>query len=197
MSDWGFDFVRLPMAYPQWIDYDSSKPIRPEDMHKIKESALDPIDELIALAHKYKLHVSLNLHRAPGFCMNSGFQEPYNLWKDSEAQEAFCFQWGMWAKRYKDTPAAKISFDLLNEPCTRKDMNDQSNTKTGTAANWTASCSNCCSSTEPQRSPKPVFKRSKSRPRRAGSKLSDCSRAIISNRLRSTIARVSRSGAAT
>lgn len=125
MSDWGFDFVRLPMAYPQWIDYDASKPIRPEDMRKIKESALEPIDELIALAHKYKLHVSLNLHRAPGFCVNSGFQEPYNLWKDAEAQEAFCYQWGMWAKRYKDTPAAKISFDLLNEPCTREDMNDQ------------------------------------------------------------------------
>ena len=125
MSDWGFDFVRLPMAYPQWVDYDTSKPIRPEDMTKIKERALEPIDELIAMAHKYKLHVSLNLHRAPGYCVNSGFQEPFNLWKDKEAQDAFYFHWAMWAKRYKDTPASKISFDLLNEPSMREDMNDQ------------------------------------------------------------------------
>jgi hypothetical protein len=125
MSDWGFDFVRLPMAYPQWIDYDASKAIRHEDMQKIKESALEPIDELIAMAHKYKLHVSLNLHRAPGYCVNSGFQEPFNLWRDKEAQEAFYFHWAMWAKRYKDTPSSKISFDLLNEPSMREDMNDQ------------------------------------------------------------------------
>jgi endoglucanase len=125
MSDWGFDFVRLPMAYPQWIDYDASKPIKPEDMFKIRESALEPIDQLVSLAHKYRLHVSLNLHRAPGYCVNSGFEEPYNLWKDPEALEAFCFQWRMWAKRYKDTASSKISFDLLNEPCLREDMNDQ------------------------------------------------------------------------
>jgi endoglucanase len=125
MSDWGFDFVRLPMAYPQWIDYDASKPIRPEDMFKIRESALEPIDQLISLAHKHGLHVSLNLHRAPGFCVNSGFEEPYNLWKDAAALEAFCFQWGMWAKRFKEVSPAKISFDLLNEPCMREDMNDQ------------------------------------------------------------------------
>jgi endoglucanase len=125
MSDWGFDFVRLPMAYPQWIDYDASKPIQPADMFKIKESALEPIDAMVTLAHKYKLHVSLNLHRAPGYCVNAGFQEPYNLWKDAEALEAFCFQWGMWAKRYKDMTPAQISFDLLNEPSMREDMNDQ------------------------------------------------------------------------
>jgi hypothetical protein len=31
----------------------------------------------------------------------------------------------MWAKRFKDVPASKLSFDLLNEPCMRSDMNDQ------------------------------------------------------------------------
>lgn len=125
MSDWGFDFVRLPMAYPQWIDFDGSKPIRPEDMYKIRESALERIDKVIALAHKYRIHVSLNLHRAPGFCVNSGFEEPYNLWKDPEAEKAFCFHWNMWAKRYKDVSSNLISFDLVNEPCMREDMNDQ------------------------------------------------------------------------
>jgi endoglucanase len=125
MSDWGFDFVRLPMAYPRWIDFDSTKPIRPEDMVKIKASTLDEIDGLVALAHKHKLHVSLNLHRAPGYCVNAGFQEPFNLWKDPEALEAFCFHWSLWAKRYKDMRSTQISFDLVNEPSMREDMNDQ------------------------------------------------------------------------
>lgn len=125
MSDWGFDFVRLPMAYPQWIDFDPSQRITPEDMYKIKESALEYIDGIVEMAHKYGLHVSLNLHRAPGYCVNAGFHEPFNLWKDQEALDAFCFHWAMWAKRYKDIPPSKISFDLVNEPCMRDDMNDQ------------------------------------------------------------------------
>jgi len=125
MSDWGFDFVRLPMAYPRWIDFDRSKPIRQEDMVRIREDVLEEIDGLVGMAHKHGLHVSLNLHRAPGYCVNAGFQEPFNLWKDQEALDAFCFHWGMWAKRYKGMPPARISFDLVNEPSWREDMNDQ------------------------------------------------------------------------
>ncbi len=125
MSDWGFDFVRLPMAYPQWIDFDRSRPITPDDMTKISERALEYIDGLVAMAHKHGLHVSLNMHRAPGYCVNAGFDEPFNLWKDQAALEAFCFQWETWAKRYKDMPPSKISFDLVNEPSMREDMNDQ------------------------------------------------------------------------
>jgi aryl-phospho-beta-D-glucosidase BglC (GH1 family) len=57
--------------------------------------------------------------------VNAGFHEPYNLWKDQAALDAFCFHWNMWAKRYKNVSADKISFDLLNEPSMREDMNDQ------------------------------------------------------------------------
>ena len=71
------------------------------------------------------MHVSLNLHRAPGYCVNAGFYEPYNLWTDQAALDAFCFHWNMWAKRYKNIAADKISFDLVNEPSMREDMNDQ------------------------------------------------------------------------
>jgi aryl-phospho-beta-D-glucosidase BglC (GH1 family) len=99
MSDWGFDFVRIPMAYPQWIDFDPAQRITPDDMYKIKESALEYIDGLVEMAHQHNLHVSLNFHRAPGYCVNAGFHEPFNLWKDQEALDAFCFHWGMWAER--------------------------------------------------------------------------------------------------
>lgn len=86
---------------------------------------LEEIDQLIFLAHKYHLHVSLNLHRGPGYCINAGFHEPFNLWKDKEAQDAFYFHWGMWAERYKNISPDKLSFDLLNEPAYIEDMNDQ------------------------------------------------------------------------
>ncbi|MEJ7683930.1 MAG: cellulase family glycosylhydrolase [Segetibacter sp.] len=125
MRDWGFDFVRIPIAYPYYINIDTSKNITPEDVYKINAEAVDRIDSLVTMAHKYNMHVSLNLHRAPGYCVNAGFHEPYNLWTDEEAQKAFYFHWSMWAKRYKNVSSKKISFDLLNEPSLREDMNDQ------------------------------------------------------------------------
>ena len=125
MADWGFDFVRIPMAYPSYLKFDRSQPISPKRVRKIDRKATDRIEELVYLAHKYGLHVSLNLHRAPGYCVNAGFQEPYNLWKDEEALEDFCFHWKFWAKRFKNVSREKISFDLLNEPSLREDMNDQ------------------------------------------------------------------------
>jgi endoglucanase len=125
MADWGFNFVRIPMAYPSYIDIDRSKNITPDDVYKIKPEAVDTIDALVNKALKHNMHVSLNLHRAPGYCVNAGFYEPYNLWRDQAALDAFCFHWNMWAKRYKNVSESKISFDLVNEPSMREDMNDQ------------------------------------------------------------------------
>jgi aryl-phospho-beta-D-glucosidase BglC (GH1 family) len=125
MHDWGFDFVRIPIAYPYYLNIDRTKNITPEDVYKIDEEAVERVDKLVMLAHKYGMHVSLNLHRAPGYCINAGFHEPYNLWRDEEAQKAFNFHWNMWAKRYKNVSDKKISFDLVNEPSMREDMNDQ------------------------------------------------------------------------
>jgi len=125
MADWGFDFVRIPMAYPSYLKIDRSQPIRPKQVRKIDKRAVERVEELVYLAHKYNLHVSLNLHRAPGFCVNAGFEEPYNLWKDYEAMDDFCYHWKFWAKRFKNVSPDKLSFDLLNEPCLREDMNDQ------------------------------------------------------------------------
>ncbi|MEP7145150.1 MAG: cellulase family glycosylhydrolase [Ferruginibacter sp.] len=125
MQDWGFNFIRLPIAYPCYLDFDRSKNITPEQVYHIDEKAVDQVQSLVTMAHKYNMHVSLNLHRAPGYCVNAGFNEPYNLWKDEEAQKAFYFHWGMWAKRFKNMSDKKISFDLVNEPSTREDMNDQ------------------------------------------------------------------------
>ena len=125
MADWGFDFVRIPMAYPSYVKFDRSKPITTRRVRKIDRRAVDKVDQLVLRAQKYGLHVSLNLHRAPGFCVNAGFIEPYDLWKDEEAMDDFCYHWKFWAKRYRSMSRKEISFDLLPEPCLREDMNDQ------------------------------------------------------------------------
>ena len=129
IADWGFDFVRLPMAYPYYLDIDHTKPVTPDDVLRIDPRRVDEIDRLVTLAHKHGLHVSLNLHRAPGYCVNAGFHEPYNLWRDQAALDAFCFHWSMWAERYRAVSPDRISFDLVNEPSMREDMNDQHSPK--------------------------------------------------------------------
>ena len=125
MRDWGFDFVRIPIAYPHYLKFDRTKDITAEEVYQTDPQKLEEIDRLVDLAHRQGMHVSLNLHRAPGYCINAGFHEPFNLWTDAAALDAFCFHWNMWAHRYKDVSPEKLSFDLLNEPTMRDDMNDQ------------------------------------------------------------------------
>lgn len=125
IKDWGFDFIRLPIAYPCYLNFDRSEDITPDEVYRIDERAVAKIERLVRMAHDKDIHVSLNLHRAPGYCINAGFHEPYNLWKDGEAQKAFYFHWAFWAKRFKNVSSKKISFDLVNEPGMRDDMNDQ------------------------------------------------------------------------
>lgn len=127
MADWGFDFVRIPMAYPSYLNYNpsSGKDITSEETVDFREEAIEAVEQIVFMAHKNNLHVSLNLHRAPGFCINAGFHEPFNLWKDKDAQDAFYQHWEMWARRFKSMSPEKVSFDLVNEPCFKEDMNDQ------------------------------------------------------------------------
>ena len=130
MQDWGFDFVRIPMAYPAYLKFDRSRNIQIDEIRNIDEAAVERIEKLVEIAQKYGHHVSLNLHRAPGYCINAGFHEPYNLWTDAQALDDFCYHWNFWAKRFKSHSSKKLSFDLLNEPSWRDDMNDQFGAKT-------------------------------------------------------------------
>jgi aryl-phospho-beta-D-glucosidase BglC (GH1 family) len=119
ISDWGFDFVRLPLSYPYYVNFNSygSRPMTAEESVNFNEEAIETIEQVVYLAHKYKLHVSLNLHRAPGYCINNeNTKEPFNLWTDETALQAFCAHWEMWAKRFKNVSPELLSFDLVNEP---------------------------------------------------------------------------------
>lgn len=117
IRDWGFNFIRVPMDYWLWVDADwsATKKLQPEDVMRIKESALDEVDRLVDLGHRYGLHVSLNFHRAPGYCINNAEREPYVLWSDSRAEDAFLYHWGLFARRYKGVSEFDLSFNLVNE----------------------------------------------------------------------------------
>src|ERR1044071_2965916 len=107
IAEWGFDFARLPLSYLCWTD--------PDELLKIRESDLKDIDDAVALGRKHGVHINLNLHRAPGYCVNPP-KEPLDLWKDEKALEACAFHWAHLARRYRGISNDFVSFDLLNEP---------------------------------------------------------------------------------
>ena len=117
IRDWGFDFVRIPMDYWLWIDSDwrETRELSPGDMDKINEEAMSRVDRTVELGVQFGLHVSLNFHRGPGYCINNPEREPFVLWSNPRAEEAFVAHWDMFAKRYRDVPVDKLSFNLLNE----------------------------------------------------------------------------------
>jgi endoglucanase len=107
LAEWGFDFARLPLSYLCWADAN--------DWLRFREEELKEIDQAVETGRKHRIHINLNLHRAPGYCVNPP-KEPLDLWTDEKALEACAFHWGHFAKRYKGIPNDQLSFDLLNEP---------------------------------------------------------------------------------
>jgi hypothetical protein len=103
----GFNFVRLPLDYRLWIERG--------DWERIDAAAFADIDQALAWGCRYDLHVCLNLHRAPGYCVNPP-AEPRNLFTDARAQRVCALHWAFIARRYRGIPNRSLSFNLLNEP---------------------------------------------------------------------------------
>jgi aryl-phospho-beta-D-glucosidase BglC (GH1 family) len=108
LAEFGFNFVRIPLDYRFWTnDFDYFHP---------DESIFGYIDQYVKACQARGIHLSLNLHRAPGYCTNRNDLERHNLWLDEIAQAAFLFLWESFACRYQDIPSQFLSFDLINEP---------------------------------------------------------------------------------
>lgn len=108
LAEFGFNFVRIPVDYRFWtrgFDY-----LHPD------ESVFHCIDSYLHACRSRGIHMSLNLHRAPGYCTNRNDLETHNLWIHETAQHAFLYLWETFAQRYKNVPSQFLSFDLLNEP---------------------------------------------------------------------------------
>jgi aryl-phospho-beta-D-glucosidase BglC (GH1 family) len=107
MSDWGFNFVRIPIDYRILI--------RSNNWNNMNESAIRRLDKAVEYGIKYDIHICINLHRAPGYTVASP-AETTNLWTQAKPQEAFARIWGYIAGRYKNVPNEYLSFNFVNEP---------------------------------------------------------------------------------
>lgn len=108
LARFGFNFVRIPIDYRFWTDH--------FDYFHPDESIFGCMDHYLEVCRSRGIHMSLNLHRAPGYCTNRNDLEKHNLWLDAIAQNAFVFLWETFACRYRDVPNQFLSFDLVNEP---------------------------------------------------------------------------------
>ena len=111
IHDLGFNFVRLPLDYRTYT--------KAGDWDTFLESEVEKIDQAIDWGMQYGVHVCINLHRAPGYCVNESTlpaNQDLDLWTDPTAQEAFVNHWIFFAKRYKDYSYEDVSFNLVNEP---------------------------------------------------------------------------------
>jgi len=107
MREWGFDFARLPLDYRYFVE--------PDDWMKPIASQLEKLDAAVRHGKRYGIHVQINFHRAPGYCINPP-QEAQSLFRDPEPLAAFTNLWSVLAKRYRGIPNEELSFDLVNEP---------------------------------------------------------------------------------
>lgn len=118
IRDWGFNWVRLPMDYRFWTEGNN--------LMKIEEKKIEPIDRAIRLGEKYGVHVDICLHRAPGYCILDTMDEKLtgihitkettDLFTDPKTLDAFIHQWTFFAARYKEISSDRLSFNLMNEP---------------------------------------------------------------------------------
>jgi len=106
MAQWGFNFVRLPLSYWNWS--------RPGEYYEMDEHVLQDIDRAVEWGRRYGIHVCINLHRAPGYCVNPP-AEPQNIFEDAEALDGCAHQWTVFARRYRRVSSRHLSFNLLNE----------------------------------------------------------------------------------
>lgn len=106
IAEWGFNFVRIPLSYWCW----SSE----GDWYTINEKVLKEIDQAVEFGKQYNLHVNLNFHRVPGYCINNP-KTPTNLFEEEEPLKACEFHWKTFSERYKGIPNRVVSFNLINE----------------------------------------------------------------------------------
>ena len=74
MAEWGFDFARLPLAYWTWGSRD--------DWSLVREEPLKQIDRAVELGRQYGVHININFHRIPGYCINGRELEAADLFHE-------------------------------------------------------------------------------------------------------------------
>lgn len=71
MKEWGLNFARLPLAYWVWGNRD--------DWSVIRQAPLQEIDRTVERGRQYGIHININFHRIPGYCINGRELEPADI----------------------------------------------------------------------------------------------------------------------
>ncbi|MEI8194802.1 MAG: cellulase family glycosylhydrolase, partial [Phycisphaerae bacterium] len=117
IAEWGFNCVRLPLCWHIWST--------PKNATTIDELQIVKIDRALDYGARHGLHVMLNLHAAPGYCVHDRNDEGFDLWRDRAALDAFVFQWRFFAERYRGLAPQLLSFNLVNEPNGARDDHER------------------------------------------------------------------------
>lgn len=106
-AEWGLDHLRVPVDY-FLFESDSNPGV-------YDEKRLGYVDFALNMCKKYGLNMVLDLHHAPGFTFNNGYDTEKNSLFTNEQQTArYIDIWRMFAERYK-AEGDNIAFELLNE----------------------------------------------------------------------------------
>lgn len=95
------------MDYRLWI--------KDGNWEEFDEATLREIDQAVEWGAKYKIHVCINFHRAPGYTVARP-AEKTSLWTDPQTQRVCAKHWATFARRYRGIPSERLSFNLMNEP---------------------------------------------------------------------------------
>ena len=106
MAEWGFNFARIPLSYWCWTSRDN--------WYEIDEKRIAEIDRAVELGRQYGIHINLNFHRAPDYCINPPHEDA-NLFESDEALKACEHHWELFAERYRSYSSKVLSFNLINE----------------------------------------------------------------------------------
>ena len=111
LSEWGFNCVRYMLTYQTLFSSDAST---------VNEEALLQLDQIVAIAMRYRIHLNLLTFSLPGrwASTDSGSyisKGEFDLFVNPERQEEAKAVWTLLARRYADIPSSVLSFSPMWE----------------------------------------------------------------------------------
>ena len=113
LSENNMNFARVLLSFTslRYPDY-------PEDGNQVNLAELRDLDQMIAWALEYDIHVSLGMISAPGYAEEGDIANQSiddSRWPDAKRWDLIEDYWVMLASRYADIPTKNLTFELCTE----------------------------------------------------------------------------------